>query len=143
MTAIEAPAPFQVAKVRPQMVARGKLTSQLARAGYLNIGVQVIAPDGGETNLHSHPGVDSAWMVLGGKAAFYGKGDVLVAEMDKFDVITIPAGTPYWFKANSDEPLVILHMTVKDPSIKGSPRIDYAPPIEKPREVIPGVFFEG
>jgi quercetin dioxygenase-like cupin family protein len=143
MTAIEAPAPFQVAKVRPQMVARGKISQQLARAGSLGIGVQVIAPDGGETNLHSHPGVDSAWMVLSGKAVFYTKGDELVAKLDKNEVISIPAGTPYWFKAGDDQPLVILHMTCKDPSIKGSPRLDYAPPIEKPREVIPGVFFDG
>jgi mannose-6-phosphate isomerase-like protein (cupin superfamily) len=124
-------------------VARGKITQQLAKAGMLNIGVQVIAPDGGETNLHSHPGVDSAWMVLGGKAIFYTKGDEVVAELDKYDVITIPAGTPYWFEAASDENLVILHMTCKSPEIKGSPRIDYTPPIEKPREVIPGAYFEG
>jgi len=143
MTAIEAPAPFQIAKVRPQMVARGKISQQLAKAGTLSIGVQVIAPDGGETNLHSHPGVDSAWMVLGGKAVFYTKDEVLVGELDKYEVITIPAGTPYWFKAATDEPLVILHITCKDANIKGSPRLDYQPPIEKPREVIPGVFFEG
>lgn len=143
MTATQAPAPFQVAKVRPQMVSRGKTSAQLAKAGSLSIGVQVISPDGGETNLHSHPGVDSAWMVMGGKAKFYTKGDEVVAELDKNEVISIPAGTPYWFKAGDDQPLVILHMTCKDPSIKGSPRLDYAPPIEKPREVIPGVFFEG
>ncbi|HZT05612.1 MAG TPA: cupin domain-containing protein [Chloroflexota bacterium] len=143
MAATQAPAPFQVAKVRPPLVARGKISNQLARAGMLNIGVQVIAPDGGETNLHAHPGVDSAWMVLAGKAVFYTTGDAVVAELDRNDVITIPAGTPYWFKAGSDENLVILHMTVRNPDIKGTPRIDYAPPIEKPREIIPGAFFEG
>jgi mannose-6-phosphate isomerase-like protein (cupin superfamily) len=125
------------------MVARGKIGNQLARAGTLSIGIQVVAPDGGETNLHSHPGVDSAWMVLDGQAIFYTKGDEVVAELSRNELITIPAGVPYWFKAAGDRPVVVLHITTKPEGVKGTPRIDYTPPIEKPREVIPGVFFEG
>jgi len=143
MTATEAPAPFQVAKVRPQMAARGKISNRLAGAGMLNLGVQVVAPDGGETNLHSHPGVDSAWMVLDGKAIFYTKGDEVVAELERNELVTIPAGVPYWFKASGDAPVVLLHITARQPGAKGTPRIDYTPPIEKPRDVIPGAFFEG
>lgn len=143
MAVIEAPAPFTVAKVRPPLVSKGKISESLARGGMLGIGVQVVSPDGGETNLHSHPGVDSAWLVLDGQAAFYGEGERLVAELGRNELVFIPGGTPYWFKAGSDKPLVILHITARQPGTKGSSRVDYAPPIEKPRDVIPGAFFEG
>ena len=142
MTAIEAPAPFKVGKVRPPLVSKGKITMSITRSEMLGVGVQVVAPDGGETNLHSHPGIDSAWMVLDGEATFYGEGDRVVAELGKNEVISIPPGTPYWFKANGHEPLVILHITARVPGT-GSPRIDYTPPKEKPEELIPGAFFEG
>lgn len=143
MTVTEAPAPFQVAKVRPPMVAKGKITEQLARAGGLGIGVQVVSADGGETNLHAHPGTDSAWMVLDGKAIFYTVGDRVVAELERNEVISIPAGTPYWFKADGEDPLVILHITARIPGHQGATRIDYEPYKDKPRDVVEGAFFEG
>jgi mannose-6-phosphate isomerase-like protein (cupin superfamily) len=143
MTAIDARAPFTVSKVHPQMVAKGKVSSSLARGAMLGVGVQVVSPDGGETNLHSHPGVDSAWLVLDGSAAFYTTGDELVADLGKYEMVFIPQGVPYWFKASSETPVVILHMTARAPGVKGQSRMDYAPPIEKARDVIPGAFFEG
>jgi len=143
MSAIEAPAPFTVAKVRPPLVSRGKISNSLARTPVLGIGVQVVAPDGGETNLHSHPGIDSSWLVLDGEATFYGEGDRVVATLGRNELVMIPAGTPYWFKATSDKPLVILHVTARTPEFSGASRKDYAPPIEKPRDIIPGAFFEG
>ena len=143
MTAVEAPAPFTVTKVRPPMVARGKISQSLARTPTLGMGVQVVAPDGGETNLHSHPGVDSSWMVLDGEATFYTANDRVVGVLGKNEMIMIPAGAPYWFKATSENPLVILHVTARTPEAVGlsSSRKDFAPPIEKPRDIIPGAFF--
>ncbi|MPZ13611.1 MAG: cupin domain-containing protein [Chloroflexi bacterium] len=147
MTAIEAPAPFQVAKVRPPMVARGKISNSLARSGLLGIGVQVVSPDGGETNLHSHPGIDSSWMVLDGKAIFYTTNDEVVAELEKNELVMIPSGTPYWFKASGDEPLVILHITARTPGSGEHSRIDYTPRTmggeNRVAETIPGQHFEG
>ena len=139
-------APFQVAKVRPPLVSRGKANQQLVKAGQLSVGVQVVSSDSGETNLHSHPGTDSAWMVLGGKAKFYTVNDRLLGELGKNEIISIPAGAPYWFEAADDEPLVILHITSRDPNHLGGTRIDYTP-----REVggenrvreLTGEVFEG
>src|SRR5436309_2063894 len=126
MAAVETDiAPFQIAKVHPQMVSRGKTSERLVSAGNLGIGVQVAASDGGETNLHAHPNSDSAWMVVGGKAKFYTVNDRLLGELGKFEVISIPAGTPYWFDTASDEPLVILHITSKKPDVH-TDRIDYS-----------------
>ena len=140
-------APFQVAKIRPQLVSRGKTSEPLVKAGRLAIGVQVLSSDGGETNLHSHPNSDSCWMVLGGKAKFYTVNDRLLAELGKNEMISIPAGTPYWFDtATPDENLVILHITSKIPEVH-SDRIDYTPRDvggeNRIREVIPGKFWEG
>lgn len=145
MAAVETDiAPFQIAKVRPQLVSRGKTSTPLVRAGNLGIGVQVAASDGGETNLHAHPGTDSAWMVVGGKAKFYTVNDRLLGELEKFEMISIPAGTPYWFDTASDEPLVILHITSRLPDVH-TDRIDYTPRTvggeNRIREVIPGKFF--
>lgn len=143
MTAVEAPAPFQVARVRPPLVSRGKISQSLARGEILGVGVQVVSADGGETNLHSHPGIDSFWLVLDGHATFYGEGDQLVAELERNELVLIPAGTPYWFKATGDEPLVVLHVTARAPGTSGRSRLDYRPPIEKPEQIIPGAYFEG
>ena len=122
-------APFQVAKVHPPLVKQGKISESLVRAGNLGIGVQVAANDGGETNLHSHPNSDSAWMVLGGRAIFYTVDDKVIAELGKYEMVSIPAGTPYWFDVadkDSDENLVILHITSKVPGVSTG-RIDYSP----------------
>jgi mannose-6-phosphate isomerase-like protein (cupin superfamily) len=129
MTAVEIPGPFKVAKVIAPVPERGKTTNSLTRTDILGVGVQVIAPKDGETNLHAHPGTDSAWLVLGGEAEFWGTDDdVFVAHLAKHEMISIPAGTPYWFKAAGDEPLVILHITARTPEYEaGKSRIDYKP----------------
>lgn len=142
MAATEVPAPFKVAKVRPPLVDKGKISQSLARGEVLGVGVQVVAPDGGETNLHSHPGLDSSWMVLDGEAIFYGEEGQEVARLTRNELIFIPAGTPYWFKASSEEPLVILHITARFKGFEGPGRIDYQPYRDKPGQVIPGAFFE-
>jgi mannose-6-phosphate isomerase-like protein (cupin superfamily) len=122
-------APFEVATVRPRLLTKGKTSDRLAKAGNLGIGVQVCSADGGETNLHSHPNADSAWMVLSGEAKFYTVGDKEIAHLRKNELVTIPAGTPYWFDVankESGENLVILHVTSRIPGVTQG-RIDYEP----------------
>lgn len=129
MTAVEIPAPFTVTKINAPVPERGKVSERLGEAGILGIGVQVVAPKDGETNLHMHPGIDSAWVVLSGEAEFYGTAsDVFVARLGVHECITIPRATPYWFKAAGDEPLVILHVTARTPSYNPEvSRIDLKP----------------
>ena len=143
MAAIETPAPFTVAKIRPPLVARGKTTQQLGKTASLDMGVQVVAPDEGETNLHSHPGLDSAWVVLDGRAIFYGENDEVVADLDQHEMIMIPEGTPYWFKSGPEKPLVILHVVCIKEGYTRRSRMDYKPRNEtQPHDALTGAFFE-
>ena len=137
----EVPEPFKVAKIQPQMVSRGKQGTALFRTDMLGASGQGVT-EGGETNLHAHAGSDATWLVVAGQATFYGKGDQVVARLSKNEMLLIPRGTPYWFESSSKEPLVILRFSarVKDHIDR---RIDYAERKAKPREVIPGAFFEG
>jgi mannose-6-phosphate isomerase-like protein (cupin superfamily) len=140
----EAPAPFKVAQIRPQLVKRGKISDKLLRTSKLGVTIQVIAPDDGETNLHAHPGVDSAWIVVDGEAKFYTTEDQIVATLAKNEMLLIPGDTPYWFECSSSTPLVILHVSARAEG-ESRPRKDYAPPKagESRREIIPGAFYEG
>ena len=149
MTAVEVPAPFKVTKISPQLLSKGKTSTNLVRTETLGVGVQVVAAAEGETNLHAHPGTDSTWVVLDGEATFYGTDDdVEIAVLNKHEMVMIPAGTPYWFKCSSQDPLVILHITARtkdfDPAHS---RQDYKPPSEfyqdtSHPEAIPGAFFQ-
>ena len=81
---------------------------------------------GGENNLHYHAGVDITWMVLKGRARFYGPEDVVRGEFGPHEGILIPAGAEYWFEASGDEPLEILQMAGFDTNVKLE-RVDAAP----------------
>ena len=110
----------------PESQDRPKKTVGLAKTDLLRVGVQVVKKDGGETNMHAHPALDSTWMVLRGRARFYGYGDVVIAEPGEHEGVVIPRGVPYWFQAISDEPLEILHITAADPNARNE-RVNYAP----------------
>ena len=109
----------------PASVDRPKQTVRIAKTDLLRVGVQVVRKDGGETNMHAHPSLDTTWMVLAGRARFYGYGDVVIAEPGKHEGVNIPRGVPYWFESISDEPLEILHITATDPNAKNE-RVNYA-----------------
>ena len=115
MAATTVPAPFKVGKIEVPLLTKGKHIGDMGlRTDTLSVSVQVVAPREGETNLHSHPATDSTWVVLDGKAEFYGtEDDVFLAELDKNEAIMIPEGQAYWFKCSSDVPLVILHITAR------------------------------
>ena len=70
---------------------------------------------GVKNNLHFHASEDGAWIVLGGRATFYGEGDRgegdrVMGELAPFQGLLIPAGTKYWFESTGEEPLQILRV---------------------------------
>jgi mannose-6-phosphate isomerase-like protein (cupin superfamily) len=65
---------------------------------------------GVKNKLHFHGAEDGVWIVLGGKATFYGEGDKVMGELEPFQGLLIPAGTRYWFESTGDEPLQILRV---------------------------------
>lgn len=81
--------------------------------------------DGGETNMHSHTGVDSAWFVLGGVARFHGFEESDVHDLGHYEGIFIPKATPYWFESVGDEPLEIFHVLARDMSVEKNERVNY------------------
>jgi predicted small metal-binding protein/mannose-6-phosphate isomerase-like protein (cupin superfamily) len=115
----------QVFRYETPDLDRGKGIVWLARTDLLRAIVQVVR-EGGENNLHSHSGNDGFWMVLGGRARYYGEGDVLLAELGKYEGILIPRGFKYWFESASEEPLEVLHVAAFDQKVKDE-RTDYTP----------------
>jgi len=56
--------------------------------------------------LHSHNFEDAIWLVLGGRAAFYGEADNRT-ELSKHDGIILPAGSKYWVESVGDDSLEV------------------------------------
>jgi mannose-6-phosphate isomerase-like protein (cupin superfamily) len=114
---------FHRFEVKPTPLATGKQVTSLARTDIAGVKVQVVA-SGGETNLHSHTGVDGVWFVLSGHARFYTTGDEVVAELGPREGIIVPRGTPYWFESTSAENLVLLQMTATAQDVDNQ-RVDH------------------
>src|ERR1043166_10150660 len=98
--------------VRPEAKA-AKTVVQLCRSDLVYANVQVIS-HGGENNLHSHTALEGVWIVLKGKARFYGERDTMLAELGSLDGTNIPPGFPYWFESVGDEILEILQVEAID-----------------------------
>ena len=116
---------IQVFRYEKPAAERGKTNVKLASTDVVRAGIQYVR-EGGETNLHSHSGNDGFWLVLRGRARFYGEGAEPVAELGPEEGAMVPHGTPYWFEAAGDEPLEILHVASKI-GVEDR-RTDHAPP---------------
>jgi mannose-6-phosphate isomerase-like protein (cupin superfamily) len=81
----------------------------LGQTDLMHAMVQIVK-DGGETNLHSHPGNDGFWFVLSGRARFYGEHDTLIGEFGQHEGVLIPRGCKYWFESASPERLEIMRV---------------------------------
>lgn len=102
---------------RPDTLVKGKGIVRLSRSDLCYATVQVLQ-DGGENNLHAHPAQDGIWIVLKGRVKFYGKDDVVLAELGPLQGIHIPRGFYYWFESSSPEMLEILQVESIDKSVK-------------------------
>ena len=85
-------------------------------------GVVQVIEDGGENNLHYHEGMDSFWMVLKGRARFYGPGDKLIGDYGPFEGVVTPRGARYWFEKASEEDLELLQVASYDTRSPGARR---------------------
>ena len=66
---------------------------------------------GGETTLHSHSGMDGFYMVMAGKARFWGEDESVIGEFGPMEGVYIPRDTKYWFEsASEEEPLQLLQI---------------------------------
>jgi mannose-6-phosphate isomerase-like protein (cupin superfamily) len=72
--------------------------------------VQVMEKGVGNT-LHYHNDEDGYWLVLGGRARFYGVDGQVLADLGKHEGVFVPRFTRYWFESVADEPLEILRVS--------------------------------
>ena len=102
---------------------RPKKSQRLGAGEAIRVGLQVVL-EGGETNRHAHEGEDACWVVLEGKARFYGKTDADIYEAGPHEAILIPMGHPYWFESVGKVPLKVLRVSARDKRI-GNERLDF------------------
>lgn len=88
----------------------------LCRSDIVYSTVQVLK-SGGENNLHAHPAQDGIWIVLKGRARFYGKDDALIGDLGPLQGIHLPRGFFYWFESSSPEMLELLQIEAIDKSV--------------------------
>jgi len=98
----------QIFQVRTQLLSQGRSDYTLARTKALSIRIKCYAR-GGENAIHTHPGQDHSFIVLGGKAKFHGV-DGEITELTKNQGILIPEGLYHYFESCGDEPLVMLRI---------------------------------
>jgi len=117
----------------PASLEKGKGIVRLCRSDIVYSSVQVLQ-SGGENNMHAHPAQDGIWIVLKGRVKFYGKGDVVLAELGPLQGIHIPRGFYYWFESASPEMLEILQVEAIDKSVKNE-RLNMTPPKDFATEI--------
>ena len=80
-----------------------------------------IMEKGQGTTLHYHNDQDGYWMVLAGRARFYGEGDTHYGDLGPMEGIFMPRYTRYGFESIDDEPLQILRVSQLRP-VEGKPQ---------------------
>lgn len=113
---------------KPEKFERKKVTILAGQTDLLRGMIQVVT-EGGENNLHYHAKVDAFWMVLKGRAKFYGPNDELLGEVGPHEGLVIPRNARYWFESSSDEHLEVLLVQAFDQAgnTDNSGRTDAAP----------------
>jgi mannose-6-phosphate isomerase-like protein (cupin superfamily) len=95
-------------KLHSPILKQGNDRTYMAATDRMWVFVNTYGPDGGENKLHTHTNEDHTFIVLQGKARFYGpNGEETL--LDRNEGIMLPRGTLYTFRA-VDGPLVLLRV---------------------------------
>jgi quercetin dioxygenase-like cupin family protein len=98
----------QFFRLEAQLPVEGRTNIPLASAPSMWVVLKTYA-SGGENELHAHPYEDHTFVILQGKAKFYGpNGETKICGVN--EGVLLPHGTFYWFHVTSDEPLVMLRV---------------------------------
>jgi mannose-6-phosphate isomerase-like protein (cupin superfamily) len=111
---MEQPITPTVFKYTKPETEKNKTFIKLAWTNRIFANVQILKR-GGENDMHSHQSLDGFWMVLKGRARFYGKddsehGEKIIAELGPMEGILIPRNFFYWFEAVEGEDLELLQV---------------------------------
>lgn len=98
----------QMFKLRARLPSQGRGSALVAATDRMWVNLKTYA-EGGENTLHAHPNEDHVFIVLQGKAIFYGpEGES--ATFSRNEGILLPRGCSYYFHADESEPLVLLRV---------------------------------
>jgi mannose-6-phosphate isomerase-like protein (cupin superfamily) len=114
---------------RPDNLPPGtKATHYLAKSDLVFGSIQIV-PEGGDNNLHYHPGDDGFWMVLKGRVRFYGPEQKVIGEYGPNEGLFMPRNARYWFEtADKKQELHILHVSAKTQTKIQNRRVNVDPP---------------
>ena len=138
----------QIFQVKTQLLSKGRSDYTLAKTEDMSVRIKCYA-QGGENVLHTHPGQDHTFIVLAGKAKFYGI-DGEVTELTRNQGILIPEGFYHYFSSCGDEALVMLRIAaekrpvrVRRISIDGKPFVGKSSENNYEEKVpIEGLYYE-
>ena len=132
-------------KMRAQLLDQGRTNTLMAKTDNMWATLKVYA-SGGENGLHTHPNEDHTFIVLQGKARYYG-ADGGYTDVGKHEGIMLPAGAYYWFEAVSKEPLVLIRIGCRVGNSDGSGRLNIRgepmPGESKENKRMPVVYRDG
>ena len=149
--------PSQVAKPAAQPVAphpnffkmeallpvQGRENILMAKAGGMEVVLKTYAK-AGENELHAHLTEDHTFIVLQGKAEFYGPSNEIRA-IGANEGVLLPRGTFYWFRSCGDDPLVMARIGAAtepgvDPTMRINSKGDYMDPASAENKEVPLVL---
>jgi len=94
--------------IRCPLPEAGRTNQVLAASKMMSVVLKTYA-EGGENELHAHINEDHCFVILQGKALFYGPNGE-TREVGRNDCVLLPRGSLYWFRAEGGEPLVMLRI---------------------------------
>jgi mannose-6-phosphate isomerase-like protein (cupin superfamily) len=99
--------------VSPEPTGMSKDITPIVKSDLLNVIVQTVR-EGGENKLHYHLSSETTWLVLRGRAQFFGPEKKLIAELGPLESIFLPGGCRYAFTKVGPEDLDILQIGAVD-----------------------------
>lgn len=98
----------QLFALKTRLPKKGRGSALMAATDRMWVTLKTYA-EGGENTLHSHPNEDHTFIILHGKATFFGPDGVSVT-FSRNEGIMLPHGCKYNFHAEPGEPLVLLRI---------------------------------
>ena len=95
-------------RLEAELPVQGRTNIPLAASENMWVVLKTYA-SGGENELHAHPHEDHTFVVLQGKARFYGPAGE-EKTVGPNEGVLLPRGTYYWFQVFSEEPLVMVRI---------------------------------
>ncbi|MGH7174689.1 MAG: cupin domain-containing protein [Gemmataceae bacterium] len=95
-------------KLQARVPKRGRTETLVSASSVMTVSLKMYAA-GGENVLHRHPNEDHVFIVLSGRAVFFGPNGEM-REIGRNSGVFLPRTALYSFRAREEEPLVMLRV---------------------------------